>query len=64
MKRYVREFANDVIADLKWRMKRYPEFADEYKDHIIAIEELIHECQSGQISDVLAVRLIGEQVDT
>lgn len=64
MKRYVKEFANDVIEDLRWHMKRYPEFADEYKDRIIAIEELIHECQSGQISDVLAVRLIGEQADT
>ena len=63
MKRYVKEFANDVIADLKWRIKRYPEFADEYKDNIRAIEELVHECQSGEISETLAVRLIGEHAD-
>lgn len=63
MKRYVKEFANDVIADLKWRIDRYPEFADEYRDHIAEIGKLIEECQSGQISDILAARLIGEHAD-
>lgn len=63
MKRYVKEFANDVVADLKWRIKRYPELADEYKAYIMAIEELVHGCQLGEISETLAVRLIGEYAD-
>lgn len=63
MKRYVKLFADDVIADLEWRIEKYPEFADEYEDHISEIGKLVEECRSGQISDILAVRLIGEHSD-